>query len=400
MIIYERFVNTYLRFLKTGISMEVLILNQKHKTVYGILLPLVKGFLKVKFGYKWEKAKNLPDNYIVLSNHVTDYDPLLVGVSFPNQMYFVASEHITRWGFAYKLLKSFLNPIIRYKGTVATSTVIDILRKVRQGNSVAVFAEGVRSWDGVTCPILPSTAKMVKTAGCGLVTYKIRGGYFVSPGWRDHGTARGPLYGAPVHVYTKEELKAMTVDEVYKAICDDLYEDAYARQLEDPKAYRGKDLVNGLHNLLFTCPICGKHNTFTESGNTVTCDECGLEFTMDEYGMLSGVPFKTVKEFSDWQKERVAEDVAANVTYQAEFATLSTIENHEATQVAAGVLTINNEMLKCADLEIPVADISDMGIHGRHALVFNVKGTYYELLPADEFSIQQFLLYYNCCKQK
>ena len=57
-------------------------------------------------------------------------------------------------------------------------------------------------------------------------------------------------------------------------------------------------------------------------------------------------------------------------------------------------------VLKCGDVEIPVADISDMCIHGRHALVFNVKGTYYELLPAHEFSIQQFLLYYNCCKNK
>ena len=382
--------------------MEVLILNQnqKHKIMYRILVPMVKGFLKVKFGYKWKKAENLPENFIVLSNHVTDYDPLLVGVSFPDQMYFVASEHITRWGLAYKMLKFVFQPIIRYKGTVATATVMDILRKARQGHSVAVFAEGVRSWDGVTCPILPSTAKMVKTANCGLVTYKIQGGHFVSPGWREQGTARGPISGAPVRVYTKEELKAMSVDEVYQAICNDLYEDAYARQLEDPKAYRGKNLASGLHNLLFTCPTCGKRNTFTESGNTVTCGACGLSFEMDEYAMLKGVPFKTIKEFSDWQKERVAADVDAGETYTVASATLSTIENHEATLVAEGALSINRDVLKCADVEIPVADIADMGIHGRHALVFNVKGTYYELLPAHEFSIQQFLLYYNCCKNK
>ena len=116
--------------------------------------------------------------------------------------------------------------------------------------------------------------------------------------------------------------------------------------------------------------------------------------------MLHGVPFKTVKEFSDWQKQKVAEDVAAGETYSVEFATLSTIINHEATQVAAGVLSIDNEVLRCDDMEIPVADIADMGIHGRHALVFSVKGTYYELLPAHEFSIQQFLLYYNCLKNK
>lgn len=380
--------------------MEVYPLSKKHEMMYQFLIPLVKVFLIIKFGYKWKRAENLPENYIVLSNHVTDYDPLLVGVSFPKQMYFVASEHITRWGIAYKLLQFVFKPIIRYKGTVATTTVLETLRKVRQGGSVAIFAEGVRTWDGVTCPILPSTAKMVKTAGCALVTYKIQGGHFVSPGWRDHGTARGPISGAPVHIYTKEDLKAMTVDQVYKAICGDLYEDAYARQLADPKPYRGKNLAEGLENLLFTCPACGKRNTLSSSGNSVACEECGLSFTFDEYAMLHGVPFRTVKEFSDWQKERVAADAAAGETYSVEFATLSTIVNHEASQVSAGVLSMDNEMLKCGDVEIPVADISDMGIHGRHALVFSVKGTYYELLPAHEFSVQQFLLYYNCVKNK
>ena len=67
--------------------MEVFTLEQKEKIFYSILQPMVKVFLKLKFGYKWENAKNLPDNYIVLSNHVTDYDPLLVGVSFPKQIY-------------------------------------------------------------------------------------------------------------------------------------------------------------------------------------------------------------------------------------------------------------------------------------------------------------------------
>ena len=363
-------------------------------------MPPVKAFLKLKFGYRWKKAEDLPENYIVLSNHVTDYDPLLVAASFPRQMYFVASEHITRWGLAYKLLKYAFQPIIRYKGTVATTTVIEILRRVRQGGSVAIFAEGVRTWDGETCPILPSTAKMVKTAGCGLVTYKIRGGHFVSPGWKEHGTARGPISGAPVHVYTREDLKAMTVQQVYQAICDDLYEDACARQLEDPKPYRGKDLAAGLENLLFTCPQCGRRNTLSSAADTVTCGECGLAFTYDEYAMLHGVPFRTVKEFADWQKGRVAEDAAAGEMYSVGSATLSTISNHEATQVASGALSIDPEKLRCGEVEIPLADIADMAIHGRHALVFSVSGTYYELLPAKQYSIQQFLLYFNCIKNK
>jgi 1-acyl-sn-glycerol-3-phosphate acyltransferase len=78
----------------------------RHKFWYAILRPLVIVFLKIKFGYKFKKVKDLPENYIVLSNHTTDFDPVFVGAGFKKQMYFVASEHITRWNTAYKLLKS------------------------------------------------------------------------------------------------------------------------------------------------------------------------------------------------------------------------------------------------------------------------------------------------------
>ena len=131
------YVNMIYRRIVPVKSTGGVFLEQKHKFFYKLLFPLVKVFVKIKFGYKCETAKDLPENYIVLSNHVTDYDPLLVGVSFPRQMYFVASEHITRWGLPYKLLKLALHPIIRYKGTVATATVREILRKVRAGGSVA-----------------------------------------------------------------------------------------------------------------------------------------------------------------------------------------------------------------------------------------------------------------------
>ena len=108
------------------------IMNKKHKHFYTFLRPLVILFLKLKFKYKFKTLKQVPDTYIVISNHVTDYDPLFVGASFPKQMYFLASEHITRWKFLYRFLKYVFEPIIRLKGTVASSTVINILKKYVQ----------------------------------------------------------------------------------------------------------------------------------------------------------------------------------------------------------------------------------------------------------------------------
>ena len=376
-------------------------MNRKHIFFYKFLRPFVIVFLWIKFGYRFKKAKNLPENYIVLSNHTTDFDPLFVAASFPRQMYFVGSEHIARWKRAYKFLQYAFAPIMRYKGTVATSTVMDVLRKVRKGANVCIFAEGVRSWDGVTNPILPSTGKLIQSSGCALVTYKLVGGYFTSPNWSaSSNTRRGYMRGAPVSVYTKEQIASMSIEEINEAICKDLYEDAYARQISSPKKYRGKRLAESIESLLFICPKCGKIDCFRSQKNTTTCKYCGLSFEYDQFGMLSGnIPFRTVKDFSDWQKQKVEKDAQKGVAYSSSEATLLTVAKHQEEVVANGEVVLNSEVLRCGNTEILVRDISDMAIHGRYALVFSAGKTYYELKLSNESNALKFLLLFDQYKK-
>lgn len=367
----------------------------KHQIIWSILRPLVYPYLKIKFGYTYEKAKNLPETYIVLSNHTTDYDPIFVAMSFPKFMHFIASEHVARWKFLSTLINFAFAPIWRYKGSVAASTVIDVFKKVKDKKNVALFAEGARTWDGVTGPILPSTGKMVKKAGCGLVTYKIVGGYFASPRWSQSNTRKGYVHGAPVNIYTQEQLEEMTVDEINEAINRDLYEDAYERQLQEPKKYTGKDLAKYMENLLFICPKCGKIDTIETCDNKVTCSACDLSFTYNEYGMLEGSNFKTVKELSDWQRLEIQDIAKTDAVYTASGGRMITVKKHEETLVAEGPVTLSRASLICGEMEIPLSEISDMSIHGRRGLVFTAQKQYYELVPSIEANALKFLWLYE-----
>ncbi len=363
---------------------------RRHKIFWRMLLPLVGLFLKIKFGYRWERPKNLPEQYIVLANHTTDFDPLFVGAAFRRQMYFVASEHISRWKHAFKFVNYIFEPIMRYKGTVASSTVMEVLRKTRAGENVCIFAEGGRNWDGVTAPILPSTGKLVKKAGCALVTYKLVGGYFVSPNWSEKGTRRGYVRGELVNVYTKEQLAAMSVEEVNEIIRTDLHEDAYRRQTESPKKYKGKRLAYRMENLAYLCPQCGKQDTLRSEKDTVRCESCGLEFTYDQYGMLHGLPFTTVKELAAWQKEQTGIAAGRGVGYTAA-GTLYAIAKQQQELLSEGEISMDAEALRCGKWELPLDEISDMAMHGRHALVFSAGKTYYELIPREGYNTLKFL---------
>lgn len=367
--------------------------NKGHVFFYETFRPLAVLYLKFLFDYKYEKAPKKGENYIVLSNHVSDYDPFFVAASFRKHMYFVASEHIARWGWLSKLINFLVSPIMRYKGTVATSTAIDILKRVKSGSNVCIFAEGVRTWDGVSSPILPSTAKLIKKAGCGLYTYKIIGGYFASPMWCGANRRRGPVYGAPVNYYSKEQLQNMSADEIYEAFITDLHEDAYERQVKEPKRYPGKNLAEGLENLMFICPSCGQRDAFTSKGNVVHCKHCDLFYTYDEYGMLHGGEFTTVKDFTDWQKQQITKDVQENVAYTAKEATLCTIKDHNEEFVTKGELILSQEGLACGDFAVTLSDISEIATHGQRAIVFTANKQYYELIPSKEANALKFFLY-------
>lgn len=374
-------------------------MDRKHVRLYRIFRPLVALFMRLVFGYTYETARNLPKNYIVISNHVTDFDMLGVTASFPKQMYFVASEHVARMKL-YPLFKWAFAPIMRPKGASAAATTMEMVRKARKGDNVCLFAEGVRSWDGVTWPVVPATGRLVKTAGCGLVTYRIDGGYFASPMWSGASIRRGYFHGAPVNVYTAEQLQEMTAAEVQEAIERDLYVDAYEVQRANPRKYKGKNLAVGLENLLYICPECGAYDCYTTTNDTVTCDHCGLTFRYNQFGFFENAPFETVREFSDWQRERLAEDAAEGIAYTASHGVLHRLEDHQEFYVTEGAVRMDNESLCCGDIEIPVAKITDLAMHGQRALVFTADKQYYELVPAKGSNSFKFFLYYEQVKSK
>lgn len=375
-------------------------MTKKHKFYWYTLRPLVIIFLFFKFGYRFKKIQKTKEPFMVLANHNTDWDPLFVGVSFPKPMFFVASEHIARWPRAYKFIKHAFSPIIRYKGTTAASTVIEMLKQLKKGSSVCMFAEGARSWDGVTQKISPSTGKVVKKAKCGLITYKIQGGYFVSPNWSQGNLRRGPIYGAPVNTYTKEQIDAMSVDEINEIIARDLYEDAYEKQLAEPRKYKGKNLAYKMENLLFKCPECGVMDSMHSQNDTVRCSKCGFNFKYTEYCMLEGGPFTTVKELARWQQQEVARDADNNVSYTSQGGKLLTVANHVETLIDEGPIELSATEIRCGNTVIDITNIQDLAMHGRRAVVFSTKDTYYELLPSEESNVLKYHMLFDEYKSK
>ena len=380
----------------------------RHNKIWPILQILIRPWLPRKFGYTFDTLDPaLTGPVLLIPNHVTAWDPLLVALSLPRkQIYFVASEHIFRLGAVTKLLNWLVGPIPRPKASSGVDTVKQCLRHLRAGHSVCLFAEGEGSWDGVTAPIFPATGKLARASGATLVTYRLEGGYLTLPRW-GRKVRRGRMHGAPVGVYTPEQLQAMTPQQVNAAIQRDIYEDAAARERETPVPYRCRTAAESLERAIYLCPDCRKIGTLHTKGDNIFC-ACGFSRRYTEYGTFEpSEPFETVADWDRWQKDRLAEGNFAHDTapdtplFSDDAVSLTRLwSDHRTELIGTGRLDQHPDRLCCAGRDFPLDALDSMALVRNHILLLHDREGYYELRGPDGASMKKYLDYRNTRKER
>ena len=355
-----------------------------HRFVFVLLRYTAVPFIKRAMGYSCEKRRGPDAPSIIIANHNIDLDPGLVAMAFSRHMYFIASEHALRKGFGSKLLKFAFAPIPINKSKADTFAIKDMLYKLKEGANICLFAEGDRSFNGITSPIPTSTAKLIRTSGADLITFRLEGGYFTNPRWAKK-RRRGRMIGRYINTYSGSELKSMSNAEINALIERDIYEDAYERQKANLIRFTGKDLAENLETVLYLCPGCEKIGTIRSEGARLSC-ACGLEAEYTETGLLNGdaLPFSTITEWDLWQRKKLEEIVSvsgAEPICSDEGQSLLLIDTaRESALVGTGLLTISRDSLCCAGYEFPLTQIMRIVVAGQMLLLFALKdGTSYEI---------------------
>lgn len=356
----------------------------RHQLVYKLLRHMIRPFLKWKFNYSCSKETVHHHPYIVLSNHNTDFDPFLVGLSFNESMYYVASDHIFRWGYISRIIEFLVSPIPRIKANREVETVLNIIRRLKAGANICIFAEGNRSFSGETGDIPESTGKLLKRSGTALITYRLDGGYFSSPRWSS-SFRKGQMTGRVVKEYSPEDIRAMSIEELNDAIKRDLYINAYTEQEKNPVAFKGKRLAENLETALYLCPRCGSMNSLKGIGDLFSCS-CGLKLKYTPYGYFTSEdeyepPFDTILAWCRWQTEAIKEKVK-NVVPSDQAITCDEAQSlwlidkaNKSVLITEGTLKLYSDRIAFTSddklHEFPLSSISDIAIHGKMVLIFS-----------------------------
>ncbi|MBP3449147.1 MAG: 1-acyl-sn-glycerol-3-phosphate acyltransferase [Spirochaetaceae bacterium] len=387
---------------------------KRHQVFWKIIRFIAPSVLKPLYKYSYELAPKLEPPYLVFSNHNGDLDPALVALSFPQQMYFVASEHVYRAGFASKILRFVFEPIAKRKGTADAVTVMKSIRALREGKNVCIFPEGQKSFNGITGEINIATGKLVKASKASLVTYKLEGGYFTTPRW-GKGIRKGKMHGSIVNIYNKEDLEKLSPEEITDLVKKDLYEDAYRKQSQNPIAYKGKNLAEGIEHALCLCPECKQIDTLFSKKNSVFCKNCNFSTSIDIYGYFDeSCKFKTVLQWDEFQQEELKKLIQEKSSEKSEFifsddeVTLKTVKaEHQEEIIGTGKFSMFTDKFifnsvkdeKEISLEIPQKNIVDISMYGKQALVFSDNnGNYYELTSKNIINVRKFIFCFKYLK--
>ncbi len=118
--------------------------------LYALARNIVSFVFHIIFRITLVGAENIPQQkggFIIASNHVSNYDPPMVGIVFKGKYAFMAKEELFRNKlFAWLITKLGAFPVKR--GAKDLSTIDTALESLNKGRIFVIFPEGTRSKTG------------------------------------------------------------------------------------------------------------------------------------------------------------------------------------------------------------------------------------------------------------
>ncbi len=292
----------------------------RHRIIASILRCPVYLFFKLFFGYSVNKYHLKNDKpYLILSNHIGAYDPILISLSFNQPIYYVASDHLFRLKFLSKLLYFCFAPIPIAKTSMDIKSIKLIKRVAAQKGCIGLFPSGNGSFNGKEAYITDSIGKLAKLLNIPILLYNLSGLYFSTPRWGKH-RRKGYATGQIIKTLNIEEINKLSPDELSEIIITSLSTDAYAFQEQNMYSYKGSQPAMYLERVLYTCPKCKTYMNMRSQKNIFYCECCKNTAVYTDFGYFEAydqesVYLDTITKWDEWQKEYILEKYKNNLLF-------------------------------------------------------------------------------------
>ncbi len=273
----------------------------RHTVFTELIRPVARLIANVKYRATIDKFTQEGNrNWLVLSNHQTEFDQFFIGLAFKKPVYYVALEDIFSNGWISCVIRWMVAPIPILKATSDVRAVINCIRVAKEGGNIALFPEGNRTYSGRTCYIKPSVAALAKKMALPIAIFRIEGGYGVKPRWARQ-FRKGRMRAYVKRVIEPEEYQNMSKETLYDLICQELWVDEAIADASFPSKFGAENL----EQVIYICPDCGI-SEFESKGELLTCKHCGKQHRYTAEKRLEALEgatrFPFVAQWYDYQE--------------------------------------------------------------------------------------------------
>lgn len=146
--------------------------------LYALLQKILRPLFIVAFKIRTDGFDTIPKQgpFIVICNHMSAFDPLVVGTLIPRPVYFMAKAELFRIRpFAYMIRTLHAYPVTR--GTPDRKALRYSLSLLHDGHTLLIFPEGHRTKTGELQPARSGTVFLSKHSNAPLIPVGIVGHY-------------------------------------------------------------------------------------------------------------------------------------------------------------------------------------------------------------------------------
>lgn len=284
---------------------------------YHIVAPIAQVVFRILFRFSFinNPFKKLKGSYLILGHHVTEFDGVYVNFASGRLVRFLAGDANmdTPWK---KHLFKFLGMVPFRKKKSDMKSIRQLMALVKSDHPIGLYPEGGQSWDGATDTLIPATAKFIKMMGIPVYVTFYHGGYLTRPRWSQYGR-RGVIRFEAFQLMTAEDVKTLSVTEIFAKMQRALSYNAFEWQKENMIPFKGKRRAEYIERLLYKCPNCGALSSIHSENNDFSCDQCDCHYHMNTYGFIEGCDqFDDTHQWHEWQKSFIPDIAKTMTSYQ------------------------------------------------------------------------------------
>ncbi|MFD2043525.1 lysophospholipid acyltransferase family protein [Ornithinibacillus salinisoli] len=369
------------------------------KLAQALLLTPIRAYINTRSRIiiKRNDTEDMNGPYVILANHVNNWDPLFLNCYVKEPICFITGETLFRHPLLKRVL-DFTGAIPKMKFKNDTRTIRSVLKAKKHDRVIGIFPEGNRNWDGRTEPLIYSTAKLVKLLDLPVVIATIRGGYLSHPRWAN-SHRKGLISISFVKTWDVGDFKNESPQSIHSKLTNALKYDEIGWQSEEQAQYNGKNLANYLERLLFSCPSCQRIGNLFSTNDIFRCKQCGYTVRYTPLGTFepeqNKLYFSTVHDWNMWQlnllEETLFDPAWSNDWNQnlRDSVKLFVSDNERPFQLeSSGTISWNTtspDLLCYQDnngkqYHFPIQDIEGINIHLHHKLDFFLKNKLYRIV--------------------